>query len=245
MQRRSLALALPALALGAATRCLAASEADTTRRYVALSLVSDQLVWVGAPAGVTGTHLVHGEARPVSMRNAAFDHTVLEVLAGEVPRLDARARLSFLASSAPEAYAAQQDWFSAGRLALPAPLQAAVVQEGASRLLLLTKARGDAHVADGHDSRGMGKLSGLGFYTDDNQPMVDAGSGDQSTGFVAPYVYVTLSLVDLQTFAVLRQSGVQAAKPYRQMSPQGLLDALQGLLVDNVRRATREVMQGA
>ncbi len=245
MQRRTLVSALPALALGAGARALAASDTDTAHRYVALSLVSDQLVWVGAPGGETGSHIVRGQVKPVPMPSAPFDRTVLEVLAGEVPQLDAQARLTFLASTAPEAYAEQDDWFSGGHVALPAVLKSAVAAEGASRLLLVTKARGDAHISDGYNSKGIGKLSGLGFYSNSSQPMVDKQTGDLSKGYVAPYVYLTMSLVDTGTFTVIRQSGAQAAKPYVPMDRQALYDTLQRMLVDNIRRTTREVLQSA
>jgi len=243
MHRRTLISTLPALALGGPVSAVAAPEAG--HRYVALSLVSDQLVWIGAPGGETGSHIVRGTSQAVPLPGAPFDRTVLEALAGEVPRVDAQARMTFLASTAPEAYARQDDWFSGGHVALPAVLETAVAREDASRLLLVTKARGDAHVTDGHDSRGIGKLTGLGFYSNNHQPMVDAESGAQSTGYVAPYVYVTLSLVDTQTFAVLRQSGAQAAKPYSPMPRQALYDALQLLIVRNIERAARDVLQAA
>ena len=243
MLRRSLIQAAPALALGVAWHAQAASDAAGSHRYVAVSLVSDRLVDIGSPSRETGTSIHRGVETVVPLPGAPFDRTVLEVLAGEVPRIDPDARLSFLAASTPESYDGQLEWFHDGKVDLPGPLRAAVAGEGASRLLLVTKTRGDAHVTDGRRSNGIGKLSGLGFYRNSWREVQDAATGQVGRGYVAPYVYVTMSLVDLQTFSVVRQAATEMATPYSDMSRQDEYDRLQQVLVEGIRHATQAVLK--
>lgn len=242
MKRRALFLASPLLAFGSRTWAQAAPDAAAGARYVALSLVGDELTYVGAADGVTGTMHARGAVQAVPMPGAPFDRTVLEVLASAVPHARPGAALSFLASSAPEAFAHQDDWFGGGKLTLPPALHGAVAKEGASQLLLVTKRRGETGVSDGTTKFGIGKLTGLGFYIDRNTPMVDPKAGDVR-GFIAPYVYVRLSLVDVATFSVTGQLDLGIAKPYTTLTPQDMMDALQTTLVDGLTDAVARVLK--
>jgi len=225
LNRRSL---IAAAMLAAA--CLPAF-AQAAHRYVAVSLVSDELTYVGAPEGVTGTLHARGSSKALPLKGAPFDRTVLEVLAGSVPKAQPAAKLSFLAMSAPEAFERQEDWFDGDRVKLPAALRDAVAKEGAGELLLVTKIRGEAAVTDGTTKFGMGKLSGLGFYIDRFTQMSDPERGPVQ-GYIAPYVYVKLSVVDVASFKVTAHRVIQAAVPYTSLKSQEMMDALQKTLVD-------------
>ena len=199
MQRRMLMAAAALAMLGAYAPAESAPATDS--RYVAISLVGDEIIYTGAPETSTGTLRPRGKNQAVPMRGAPFDRTVLEVLAGAVPRARPGAALSFLVLSAPEAFANQDAWFDGDKITLPASLRTAVDKEGASWLLLVTKSRGEAGVADGTTKFGFGKLTGLGFYIDGYTEMTDPKLGTVR-GFIAPYVYVKLSVVDLSTSTV-------------------------------------------
>lgn len=236
MNRRSLLAAATLAAL-----CAVAHAAAPIHRYVAVSLVSDELTYVGA-TDATGSLHPRGAVQAVPMKGAPFDRTVLEVLAGDVPKIQPKATLSFLAMSAPEAFAHQEDWFDGDKLTLPAALRGAVEKEGATELLLVTKIRGEAAVTDGTTKWGVGKLTGLGFYIDRNTDMNDPEVGHVN-GFIAPYVYVKLSVVDLATWNVTAHRIVQSATPYTSLKPQQMMDALQQSLVQGLDDAVQHSLK--
>ena len=236
MKRRSLA------AVAALAGLFASSFAQAAHRYVCVSLVSDELTYVGAPEGVTGTLHARGSSKVLPLNGAPFDRTVLEALAGSVPKRQPSATLSFLAMSSPAAFAHQEDWFDGDKVTLPAALRDAVAKEGAGELLLVTKIRGEAAIADGTTRLGAGKLTGLGFYIDTFTPMVDPQIGDIK-GYIAPYVYVKLSVIDLATSTVTAHQVIQAAKPYTSLKAQQMMDALQTMVVDAVDDSVQRALK--
>lgn len=236
MNRRTLLCAATLAAL-----CAAAHAEAPVHRYVAVSLVGDELTYVGATE-TTGTLHPRGAVQSMPMKGAPFDRTVLEVLAGNVPKIQPKATLSFLAMSAPEAFAHQEDWFEGDKVVLPTALRGAVEKEGASELLLVTKIRGEAAVTDGTTKWGVGKLSGLGFYIDRNTRMDDPESGHVD-GFIAPYVYVKLSVVDVATWNVTAHRIVQSATPYTSLKPQQMMDTLQQSLVEGLGEAVQRSLK--
>jgi hypothetical protein len=234
MKRRMLVAAATLAALGA--------HAAAAPRYVAMSLVGDEITYSGAPETSTGTLHPRGKSQAVPMKGAPFDRTVLEVLAGAVPRAHPGATLSFLASSAPEAFTDQESWFYGDKVKLPPAVRGAIDKEGASQLLLVTKIRGEAGVSDGSTKFGFGKLSGLGFYVDGHTDMVDPKLGPVH-GFIAPYVYVKLSVIDLATSTVTAHRVVQSASPYTSLTGQAMMDTLQDILVKSMSEAVEQTLK--
>ncbi len=237
MKRRMLVAAATLAAL-----CVHVCAGAATPRYVAMSLVGDEITYTGAPETSTGTLRPRGKSQGVPMKGAPFDRTVLEVLAGAVPRAQPGATLSFLAVSAPEAFVNQEAWFDGDKVTLPASVRGAVDKEGASQLLLVTKFRGEAGVTDGETKFGFGKLSGLGFYVDGNTDMIDPKIGPVH-GFIAPYVYVKLSVVDLATSTVTARRVVQSATPFTSLNAQAMMDALQDTLVKSMTEAVERTLK--
>jgi hypothetical protein len=235
MKRRSLVAAATLAVL-----CATGHAQASAHRYVAVSLVGDELNYVGA-TDATGSLHPRGAVQAVPMKGAPFDRTVLEVLAGDVPKMQPKATLSFLQMSAPEAFAHQDDWFDGGKLVPPAALRGAVEKEGATELLLVTKYRGEAAVTDGTTKWGVGKLTGLGFYIDRNTDMSDPEVGHVN-GFIAPYVYIRLSVVDVATWSVKAHRIVQSARPYTSLKPQQMMDVLQQSLIDGLDDAVQRTL---
>jgi hypothetical protein len=237
MKRRSLAAAA-ALAM----LCAPVLAQTAPHKYVAVSLVGDELTYVGSPEGVTGTLHPRGAAQVVAMPGAPFDRTVLEVLAASVPRAQPGATLSFLVMSAPEAFVHQEDWFSGQKVTLPAALRSAVEKEGATQLLLVTKIRDEARVSDGETRFGLGKLAGLGFYLDRNTDMVDPKVGPVH-GFIAPYVYIKLSVIDVATSTLTAHHIVESASPYTSLPKEAMMNTLQQALVDGLTDAVQRTLK--
>jgi len=85
-----------------------------------------------------------------------------------------------------------------------------LAKAGATDLLLVTKRRADAlfPVVDGTVSGG-GQIGGLGFFIDDVTRMYDTTHLQTGEGFLAPYAYIMVSLMDIGTMKLVRSKAVQ------------------------------------
>jgi len=249
---------LPALAIGAAARAAETTPAAAdARRYVAISLIGDKYQVMGNRGqSETGSMLTLSRLAEVPMPGAPCDRAVLEALVSEVPKADPRASVSCLAASAPAFFEDQDEWFDGKRLALPAQLHKAVLREQGESLLLVTKHRGRALVrgASGRESMGgvSGRFEGLGFYRDGATAVVvvdeEGQAREHDNGFVAPFVYVKLSLVDIATFTVVRDKVIEHATPLVISSPgkhQPLAQTLESMLREDVEFAVQGVVRPA
>ena len=239
MQRRLLVGALPALF--AATRVLAqdaASAAAPGRRYVVMSLVSDKLSFVEKVGSTSDPTQNRPKTAEVPLPGSPYETAALRAIAAAMADADPGAGMSFLAASAPEFYADQDDWFDGDAVKLPEKLRKAVTGEQAGLLLLLTKWRGEAAISDGKTTVGSGKIAGLGFYRYARRE--GQGSADTEVhNYIAPFVYTRLSLIDLATFRLVRSQVIQAARPY----PGTLTPELQiSTLVDMLAASTKDAV---
>ena len=233
MDRRSL---LAMLAAGMAAP-KAFAQAAAGPRYVVLSLLGDELTEVGAEGDRVISDLGPDRRARKPTSSDVWDVTALQVIAGVVPKAVPDASMSFLKGSRPEYFFEQVDWFDGDVLTLPDTLKAAVDGEHAAFLLLLTKWRGDAIVSDGTRVLEQATLAGLGFYLDPSHKM---GGGSEEAGFTAPYVYARLSLVDLSTLRVVRESLIHRAAPREHLRISN--GALQDLLIEGVQDAATRVL---
>jgi hypothetical protein len=80
-----------------------------------------------------------------------------------------------------------------------------LVKAGATDLILVTKQRGEPsfEVVSGRISAG-GWLSGIGFYLDNERGMYNTEHRMSGEGFLAPYAYVSVSMLDLSSMRLVR-----------------------------------------
>jgi len=244
MKRRSLVSAIPALALGSALRARAqavASAARSGRRYAVLSLIGDQLTYVGASSFSTGTMINHSRYQTLPVIGTPFDSAAAEALAAEVPRHVPGAEANILAAAGSDGWVSQEDWFQGDKVNLPSKLGEILSKEGAELLLLVTKHKGRARITDGHLAEGTGSLSGLGVYRDAGVRTHTEGSS-LNFPMVAPFVYGRLSLIDLATATQLRHSDIDTAKLVSDSGQAVVLGMLRQMLVDSLVEGARAVL---
>lgn len=223
----------------------AASAAAPGRRYVAMSLVSDKLSIVEKIGGSSDPTQNHPRTSEVPLAGSPYETTALKAIATGLAAADPAARASFLAGTAPEFYADQEDWFDGDAVKLPGKVRQAVGGEQAQRLLLLTKWRGEAVISDGKTSVGSGRIAGLGLYRFARREGPSRDETDVHL-YVAPFVYTRLSLIDLATSRLLRSQVVQDAKPYPiALSTQEQIGALLGLLDASTSAAVPRTLDAA
>ena len=239
--------------------CIATSgnADDGTRRYAALSLIGETMTVVSY-VGSTGSQLSRNRNEPVSIGSRFFDITTLNAVQLSLKDLDVRMPVATYFGSSPSLFTEQHKLFDGRRVVLSQDLIAAMKKEGATHLVVVTRHRAAAEIRmqDGHVGSGM--LEGLGYYIDRNFRTMSYDTGGSGTGYIAPYVYLRVSLVDLASSAIEREryitwsraiSGatVPSQNPGNTDEPRGLLagkhlSVLGDALADEVRRAMPYLM---
>jgi hypothetical protein len=208
-QRRAFVLLPPALA---AAPWLAHAQAVEARRYVGLSLIGDKLTIV-TYREQTSSRIDQNLRQEVKLKDSTLDRLFAAQLGRALAQAEPGARLSLLAPGQADAYEDQSRWLTGSKVVLPGWLHREVSAEAASHLILLTKHSGVAEMPFSNGTSGGGQLQGLGFYLDGSVEVVSTESGQRRTGFVAPYAYFRMLLVDLKDSTLLRRIDVTAAQP--------------------------------
>ena len=239
----ALAAALPTLALQAHAQ---APKAPTN--YAVISLVGDQLDVVTYQPKV-GSLMDANSHSPVHFSEDLLDTVALRAVNRAVKATLPGADVALLAATEPGTFAGQAGFFEGDHVKLPHEIDEAVHRENFSTLVLLTKHRGEAKLAVQDGYLGGGKLEGLGFYIDSNMPMESADKQHRSYGFIAPFVYVDVSLVDVASGRLLRQTTItatetimsadnaQGADSWGAMTVKEKVSALSGMLSKNLSAA--------
>jgi tetratricopeptide (TPR) repeat protein len=193
--------------------CIAASSSadDGTRRYAALSLIGESMTVV-AYVGSTSSQMSRNRSEPVSIGSRYFDITTLNAIQLTLRDLDVRMPVATYFGSSPSLFTEQHKLFEGRRVALSQDLVAAMKKEGATHLVIVTRHRGTAEIRmqDGHVGSGM--LEGLGYYIDRNFENMSYATGGSATGYIAPYVYLRVSLVDLATSVIERERFITSSR---------------------------------
>ena len=181
--------------------------APSVPSYAVIALVGDQLDIVTYQPQV-GSQLDSNTHMRLALSEDELDTAALRAIDRSLRASRPGAQVALLAASTPDSFADQERLFSGDRVTLPAEIDAAVHREGASTLVLVTKHHGEARlqVADGFI--GSGKLSGLGYYLDTNKHLRSIDKGVRSVGYLAPFVYVDVNLIDVATNTLLRRETI-------------------------------------
>jgi len=235
-----------ACALGALALAPLVHAADKGPTIAVLSLVGDQIDVVSFQ-DQTGSLTDPNIHQRVPFAAAQLDFVALAAAKDVLAEVDPSFDIALLAASKPESYAAQDKLFDGGRAKLPPEVETAVQREHASQLVLVTKYRADARLNVTNGALGNGKIEGLGFCIDYVHRVRDPKTHEVSEGFVAPYAYLQMTLVDAATAKVLRQIAVTdsytfapthgSAKtgPWDALTPAEKVDALKSLVDHEVR----------
>ncbi len=254
MQRRQLNfLAAALLASG-----YKASRAQGTAkpRYGVLSLIGRQVKVVTAQP-TTGSHLDQNIQDPREISTDVFDLEALRVIQSSLGVVDPDGGQVLLYKSVAGQVDRSADLFDGNKVTLPPDQLATMKADGATRLLLLTRHRQEAELKAQHSRIGGGRLEGLGFYVNYHQRMRRSDTGEVGVGWIAPYVYLRLSLVDLETGTLLATQNIRGSRtvaasraedsvnPWDALTTQQKLDALVRMLDHELRAAVPKVLAAA
>lgn len=236
------------LALPPAT--VLAQQSPAVRGLTLLSLIGDR-VDVVIRMQPTDTRMDPNRRESMPMPPAAFDDYALDLLRTQASAKVAGLKVDLLSANDATLYEAQDSWLTSADPRLAAIRKAVrqrMADTGCSHLLLLTKHSAESRVRLADSSMGTGRLAGLGFYLDYATTVISTDTQAFGTGFIGPFAYIKLSLVDGETFKVLRSEYATASAsfsaarsetgtdPWQALSSQQKLDVLRSLLKKELTR---------
>jgi hypothetical protein len=180
------------------------------KKVAIVSLVGDEMA-VDVYRRRVGTSIDSNDREVVPIDSPIFDHAALLAAAQAAGR--AQPAASFAPLSVPKpgsAFDPNTLFDDKGTLVGRAAVDV-LRQQGFDHLLTVSKFRGQARMQLMHQTIGSGYVQGLGFYVDNFLQTQRTDTGEIGRGFIAPYAYLMLRLVDLNTGAVVRSSTVTAS----------------------------------
>lgn len=120
-----------------------------------------------------------------------------------------------------------------------------------SHLVLIQPVRADAKLQMLRSVTGAGQLEGLGFYVDTSLEVQREDTGQRSTGFLAPFAYFDMYLVEVATLdlkaeyrarasAAIADPERQGNDPWQALSTEGKVEALRHLTQEEIDTAVRQ-----
>jgi hypothetical protein len=252
MQRRTLLSTLLTSLL--ATQALLARAENETRQFAALSLIGGKFNLVIFQGG-TGSHLENNSRQSVSLPGNPFDGVALGAIQDAVQRVAGSQEVLFYTTPRQELFDKPAALFDGARVLLPPNLLAAMKKDGASHLLLVTNFRQKAAMETRDRLVGSGYLEGVGYYIDHQQRTKRLDTLEEGTGFLASYVYLQLSLIDLKSHSVVQQRSIKAStvlsaaqnkagfEPWEVLSPNEKVEKLNATITRELDRAVTELIR--
>jgi len=254
--RRAVTTAIAAGAaalLGAPPRAVRAQ--GKPRVIGVMSLVADEFVVVGQES-TSGTKLDQNAREVVRIDGGAIERVVLGTAMKAIARTDSSAKVMPMLVNEPRYYQGQAGWIDGELATLPPELAEALRGAGMSQLVLVQKLRADARMNTGRGSLGSGRLEGVGFYIDRVTALRLGGSGEYTVGYLAPYLYARVSLIDLGAMRVLakrdvtrgeviiaEQTGAAGADPWGWLDAKGKLQAIAAMIEKDVGDAIASLVK--
>lgn len=198
-----------AAALVCAVAGMAGSASAQTQppKIAVVSLIGDAIT-VDEYVGQTGTMFDPLTHQTFAVSSPLFDQTALLSAQDALKKLYPVAQVATLAPPRAGSDSDPAKLLATGKVDPANPLIAALRKEGYAQLIVIEKLRAPARMQLRSESVGRGHVKGLGFYVDRKYEIRKIDTGDTTTGFIAPYAYIKLSLVDMDKLAVLRDSPI-------------------------------------
>ena len=229
------------------------AHAADARKYAVISLIGDKLM-LATRDMATGSSLDQNARQFVDVGSPELDNTALLAAETALTSADPGAGVVLLAVRDPAFFAAQSRMLdkNAQEQGFFESIAKVAASAQATHLILISKLRREARlkVADGYV--GSGWLEGLGFYVDRTMPMVSSSTRESYTGFLAPFAYYRLVLIELPSGKVLGEQAVMASTsygkqeslhPWDSMTSEQKVAALRYLIREDMRRAVRELLK--
>jgi hypothetical protein len=193
----------------------AAAQSAPAPVYAVLSLIGDKLNIVIAQVQ-TGTRIDVNQRDSIDIESPVFDNSAVNAVTTAIRKIDPKAELSAINTRSAVLFEKHRTLFaqSGDTISMPDAIRDALKAQSATHLFLITKRRDDANAQfrDG-SSDGKGRLEGLGFYLDGSMQTKVSQTGANGRGFVAPYVYIDVALIDVASSRVIKKEKITVSNP--------------------------------
>jgi len=222
-----LALAVHA---SAAAQTTAAPPATT---FAVLSLVGDEFTVVTRKDEV-GSRLDQNTRRSYKVDTSILDEYALDAAEKTIAKLKPGASVLRFSIRDPWLFELQDRLLadSGDSRGMREALAKLAREHKANRLVIVTKWRDEASFKVRGGTTGTGKIGGLGFYLDPTKRMERLESGEETFGFLAPYAYVSVALVDVASMALIRSAPVRESAMSLPVHSTGAVVAWNALTVE-------------
>jgi hypothetical protein len=239
-----------ALVVGASAPAQTAATALPST-YALLSLVGDQFTVV-TRREETGSRIDQNLRRSYPIDGATLDDMAVDAAERVLKRLKPLAEVVRFSIRDARLFELQDKLLteSAESRGMREALAKLLREHQATRLVVVTKWRDDARFDLYEKTTGTGKISGLGFYVEPFERIRRLDSGEEAFGFLGPYAYVNVTVVDVASMTRIRSvqsresemklpvhsSGAVSA--WHALTPAAKVDALERVLRRAVEKAT-------
>jgi hypothetical protein len=221
-------LALLGLLAAAATgsRVQAAQPLPAMKAVGVFSLLGDTVQATWATDAPTATNLDRNARESLDFKGIGFDLIALRTARDEIQRAMPATRVALYQAPAPLDVSEQRALAAgAAHAELPAWMVKTLEDNKLSHLLLVTRSRGsmDAATGDGY-TIGRGTVEGIGFFLDTLYTMRNTTTGALSTGLLAPYMQIKLTLMDAQSGGIVATYDIKDSYAYASPETQAKPD---------------------
>ena len=235
---------------GFALVCVASSgyAADSApRTYAVISLIGDKINIIGHRPTV-GSNMDRNRQGTMEVRGRTLDDIAVAAASDAIGRFDPRASIVMLASNDPTLYELQDELFEPterSRALLASAIKGPVQAQHATHLVLIRKHRGEAMLRMEMQYVGSGKIEGVGFYVDPILRTRRSDTRKQGSGFLAPFAYIKITLVDASTMAIIGEQTSAESTTLSTARAEGTLNPLDVFTPAEKTAVLRNMIVGA
>jgi hypothetical protein len=210
----------------------------------AFALLGDS-VQVAAGQQATGSRLDPTQRESLAFTGIGFDAIALKVISEHMRRVQPAANVQLF--QAPRGLTLEQQRAiatGAEKAQLPGWMVDTIEAKRLTHVLIVTRTRGpvDARTAN-NETIGRAEVDGIGFYLDREYQMQNIDTGAVSTGLIAPYVQVRLTLMDAASGDLLGRHDIRLAHAHAAAKNQIDADPWNFMTMDQKVRSLRGMVE--
>jgi hypothetical protein len=201
------------LGLGAVSAQAQTQTAAATPKFGVLSFLGESIEIIGSRAS-TGSRLSKNDHMSADIPDAGFDASALRSTQAALKRLAPQSEAMLFNVKAPKWIERPNELFTDGKLQVSPKLLESLRASGATHLVVLTRHRADALVQfhDWTDNVG-GTAEGLGYVISRSGRVINRDTGTSQEGYIAPFAFLRLTLVNVSDATVVKQRAITATSP--------------------------------
>lgn len=181
------------------------AQDEQARKFIVISLLGDKLQMV-TQQPKTGSHLDTNGRESFDLKGGVFDQAALAAIDAKVKQIEPKSTVFALKLASADVLGDPAALLDGERFVSPSVLAPVLKQLDASHLLLVRRHRSESKIRSLRHTQGSGMLEGLGLYLDHETVLQREESSERHRGFLAPYTYFKVSLINLGSGKLVRET---------------------------------------